>query len=158
MADGNTPAERIANIVASKAAIASAIAEKGVTVPASTELSEMANLIKAIPAGGGGKNEVSQVVCEGSRTVVTIAEGVSTLTTPFTGSSGNHDNLRIEFPSSVSGIGRYGEYNAYCLNGYMTLRFNGKTMEQVRAMAGFPWDLAGGGVENNVICDDGTIA
>lgn len=54
MADGSTIAEQIADINASKAAIAGAIAEKGVTVPAGTKLGGLAALVSEIQQTGGG--------------------------------------------------------------------------------------------------------
>lgn len=54
MADGNNVAEQIADINASKTAIANAIAEKGVTVPAGTKLGGLAALVSKIQQTGGG--------------------------------------------------------------------------------------------------------
>lgn len=52
MADGSTIAEQIADIAASKAAIAAAIAAKGVVVPEGTKLSGLAEKVEAIETGG----------------------------------------------------------------------------------------------------------
>lgn len=52
MADGATIAEQIADIAASKAAIAAAIAAKGVVVPEGTKLSGLAEKVEAIETGG----------------------------------------------------------------------------------------------------------
>lgn len=52
MADGNTIAEQIADINASKAAIAAAIAAKGVVVPEGTKLAGLAEKVEAIETGG----------------------------------------------------------------------------------------------------------
>ena len=53
MADGSTIAEQIADIAASKAAIAAAIAAKGVEVPEGTKLAGLAEKVAAIQTGGG---------------------------------------------------------------------------------------------------------
>lgn len=52
MADGNTIAEKIADIAASKAAIAAAIEAKGVVVPEGAKLAELAAKVEAIETGG----------------------------------------------------------------------------------------------------------
>lgn len=52
MADGSTIAEQIADIAASKAAIAAAIAAKGVVVPEGTKLAGLAAKVEAIETGG----------------------------------------------------------------------------------------------------------
>ena len=56
MADGDTVAEKIADIAASKAAIAQAIAAKGVTVPDSAKLADLAPLVGQIAGGGGAQD------------------------------------------------------------------------------------------------------
>ncbi len=54
MADGDTIAEQIADINASKAAIAAAISAKGVTVPDGAKLADLAAKVGEISGGGGG--------------------------------------------------------------------------------------------------------
>ena len=74
MADGSTIAEQIANIASSKAAIAAAIAAKGVVVPEGAKLADLAPLVGQISGGGGGGPDT----CELDRDTMTelvIPEG-----------------------------------------------------------------------------------
>lgn len=158
MADGNNVAEQIADINASKAAIAGAIAAKGVTVPYGTKLGGLAALVGQIDGGVvASENGVKEVYVEQSVVEVFVADGVTTLNTRFTGSTGLHERLVVSLPASIEAIGRYsndGVYETWCLSGYMNITFEGKTKAQVQALAGYPWDLAGG---NTITCTDGDL-
>ena len=104
MADGNTIAEQIANINASKAAIAAAIAAKGVTVPEGAKLADLAAKVGEISGGGGGAADT----CEIDRDEVTslvIPEGTTKI--------GNYafykcENLGVlTLPNGLETIGDY---------------------------------------------------
>lgn len=76
MADGDTVADKIAAIAASKAAIAQAIAAKGVTVPEGAKLAELAPLVGQISGGGGGAADTCALDRD-TATELVIPEGVT---------------------------------------------------------------------------------
>lgn len=76
MADGNTIAEQIADIAASKAAIAQAIAAKGVEVPEGAKLAELAPLVGQISGGGGGAEDTCALDRD-TMTELVIPEGTT---------------------------------------------------------------------------------
>lgn len=82
MADGSTIAEQIADIATSKAAIAAAIAAKGVEVPEGTKLAGLAEKVAAIETGGGDAEALANAIAciEADRDTVTeivIPEGTT---------------------------------------------------------------------------------
>ena len=79
MADGSTIAEQIADIAASKAAIAAAIAAKGVEVPEGTKLAGLAEKVAAIETGGGGDAGAIALweTDRNTATEITIPEGTT---------------------------------------------------------------------------------
>ena len=76
MADGDTVAEKIADIAASKAAIAQAISAKGVTVPEGAKLADLAPLVGQIAGGGGGAADTCALDRD-TMTELVIPEGVT---------------------------------------------------------------------------------
>ena len=76
MADGNTIAEQIADIAASKAAIAAAIAAKGVTVPEGAKLADLAAKVGQISGGAGGAEDTC-VLDRDTMTELVIPKGVT---------------------------------------------------------------------------------
>ena len=75
MADGNTIAEQIADIAASKAAIAQAISAKGVTVPDGAKLADLAPLVGQIAGGGDAGAIALWETDRGWATSITIPKG-----------------------------------------------------------------------------------
>lgn len=133
MADGITIAEQIADIAASKAAIAAAIAAKGVEVPEGTKLAGLAEKVAEIETGGGmtealanaiacieEKNEtVTQIVIPDGATKIKEGlfagcQALTSLTIPD-GVTSIGDNAFINcralqsltIPNSVESIGNY---------------------------------------------------
>ena len=112
MADGNTIAEQIADINASKAAIAAAIAAKGVTVPEGAKLADLAPLVGQISGGGGGGPDT----CELDRDTMTelvIPEGTTKIGNRAFYGCFALTSLTIQ--SSVASIGVYAFYGCRAL-------------------------------------------
>lgn len=94
MATGDTIAEKIADIAASKAAIAEAISAKGVTVPEGAKLADLAPLVGQISGGSGAEDTCaldrdtmsSLVIPEGTTKIGNYAfykcENLTSLTLP----------------------------------------------------------------------------
>lgn len=108
MADGNTIAEQIADIAASKAAIAAAIAAKGVEVPEGAKLADLAALIGNISGGGTSGPDT----CELDRDTMTelvIPEGTTKIGNYAFYSCSAINSITI--PEGVTSIGNYAFYN-----------------------------------------------
>ena len=105
MADGSTIAEQIADIATSKAAIAAAIAAKGVEVPEGTKLAGLAEKVAAIETGGGGDAGVIALLETDRNTVteITIPEGTTKIGNYAFYGCGALTSLTI--PDSVTSIG-----------------------------------------------------
>ena len=104
MADGNTIAEQIADIAASKAAIAQAISAKGVAVPEGAKLADLAAKVGEISGGGTSGPDT----CEIDRDEVTelvIPEGTKKI--------GNYafygceEMTSLSLPEGLTSIGEY---------------------------------------------------
>ena len=101
MADGNTIAEQIADIAASKAAIAQAIAAKGVAVPEGAKLADLAALVANISGGGPDTCEIDRDTAMG----LVIPEGVKKI--------GNYafygceEMTSLSLPEGLTSIGEY---------------------------------------------------
>ena len=173
MADGSTIAEQIADIATSKAAIAAAIAAKGVEVPEGTKLAGLAEKVAAIETGGGGDAGVIALLETDRNTVteITIPEGttkignyafygcvaLTSLTIPDSVTSigdnafyGCGDLTSLTIPDSVTSIGRGAFWGcpATC-----SITF-AKTTAEVSAMANYPWMIRSGAV---IHCTDGDL-
>ena len=112
MATGDTIAEKIADIAASKAAIAQAIAAKGVTVPPAAKLADLAPLVGQISGGGGAAD-----------TIALDRDGVTELVIPAgTTKIGNYAFYycqaltSLTIPYGVTSIGNYAFYNCQNLS------------------------------------------
>lgn len=104
MADGDTVAEKIADIAASKAAIAQAISAKGVTVPEGAKLAELAPLVGQISGGGGGAADTC-ALDRNTMTELVIPEGTTRIgSSAF---SGCNALASLTIPDSVTSIGYY---------------------------------------------------
>ena len=77
MADGDTVAEKIADIAASKAAIAQAIEAKGVTVPEGAKLADLAAKVGEISGGGDAGAIALWETDRATATSITIPEGTT---------------------------------------------------------------------------------
>lgn len=125
MADGDTVAEKIADIAASKAAIAQAISAKGVTVPEGTKLAELAPLVGQISGGGGGTADTCEIDRD-TATGLVIPEGVTQI--------GNYAfyNLNastLNIPEGVTRIGDHAFYTSDSVTSRVTLPSTLKTIE-----------------------------
>ena len=108
MADGSTIAEQIADIAASKAAIAAAIEAKGVVVPEGTKLADLAAKVGEISGGGTSGPDT----CEIDRDEVTelvIPEGTTKIGNYAFYSCSAISSTTI--PDGVTSIGNYAFYN-----------------------------------------------
>lgn len=107
MATGETVAEKIADINASKAAIVAAISAKGVTVPEGAKLAELAPLVGQISGGGGGTSDTC-TIDRNTMTKLVIPDGTTKI--------GNYAFyacnalILLTIPDSVTSIGDY----AFC--------------------------------------------
>ncbi len=108
MADGDTVAEKIADIAASKAAIAQAISAKGVAVPSGAKLADLATLVGQITGGGGAQDTCAldrQAISE-----LSIPEGVERVGNYAFYNCGKLASLTL--PSGLLEIGQYAFF--YC--------------------------------------------
>lgn len=122
MADGNTIAEQIADINASKAAIAAAIAAKGVEVPEGAKLAELAEKVGQISGGGPDTCTIDR----DTATALVIPEGVTQI--------GNYAfyNLNagtLNIPEGVTRIGAQAFYTDDAVLTRLTLPSTLKTIE-----------------------------
>lgn len=101
MADGDTVADKIANIAASKAAIAQAISSKGVAVPEGAKLADLAPLVEQISGGGGAADTCT--IDRDTMTELVIPEGATKIgNTAFSGCTAL---TSLTIPGSVTSIG-----------------------------------------------------
>lgn len=130
MADGDTVADKIADIAASKAAIAQAISAKGVAVPEGAKLADLAPLVGQISGGGG--TEDTLVLDRNTITELVIPEGITKI--------GNYAFFKcsslasLTIPNSVTSIG------IHAFDGCPTtcnITF-AKTMTEVSGMSNYP--------------------
>ena len=147
MADGNTIAEQIADIAASKAAIAAAIAAKGVTVPEGAKLADLAAKVGQISGGAGGAEDTC-VLDRDTMTELVIPKGVTQIGNYAFDGCNALTSLII--PDSVTSIGFYA-FN-YCPSS-CNIVFN-KTMAEVSGMSNYPWGISSGAT---VHCTDGDL-
>lgn len=104
MADGATIAEQIADIAASKAAIAAAIEAKGVTVPEDAKLADLAPLVGQI-SGGGTSGPDTCEIDRNTMTELVIPEGTTKI--------GNYafygceEMTSLSLPEGLTSIGEY---------------------------------------------------
>ena len=112
MADGNTIAEQIADIAASKAAIAQAIAAKGVTVPEDAKLADLAPLVGQI-SGGGTSGPYTCEIDRNTMTELVIPEGTTKIGNyAFYGCNAL---TSLTIPNSVTTIGIFAFYGCNTL-------------------------------------------
>lgn len=104
MADGSTIAEQIADIAASKAAIAQAISAKGVAVPEGAKLAELAPLVGQISGGGGGAEDTCALDRD-TMTELVIPEGVTKIGNFAFSGCGALTSLTL--PSGLLEIGKH---------------------------------------------------
>ena len=133
MADGNTIAEQIADIAASKAAIAQAISAKGVTVPDGAKLADLAPLVGQI-AGGGGTQDTCALDRD-TATELVIPEGVTQI--------GNYafynlNAYKLDIPEGVTRIGDHAFDTNNAVTSRVTLPSTLKTIEGY-AFCGRDW-------------------
>ena len=124
MADGDTVADKIAAIAASKAAIAQAIAAKGVTVPEGAKLAELAPLVGQISGGGGAQDTCA--IDRDTATELVIPEGVTQIGN-FAFYNLNAYTLNI--PEGVTRIGDHAFYTSDSATSRVTLPSTLKTIE-----------------------------
>lgn len=117
MADGETVADKIAAIAASKAAIAQAITAKGVAVPEGAKLADLAPLVGQITGGGGGAEDTCAIDRD-TATELVIPEGVTQIGNYAFYSCAAIDSITI--PDGVTSIGNYAFYKCGNL-GFLTL-------------------------------------
>ena len=110
MATGETVAEQIADIAASKAAIAAAIAAKGVEVPEGAKLADLAAKVAAIEAGGASGPDTCEIDRD-TTDALTIPEGVTQI--------GNYAfyNLNAYALNIPEGVTRIGDHAFDTSNG-----------------------------------------
>lgn len=150
MADGSTIAEQIADIATSKAAIAAAIAAKGVEVPEGTKLAGLAEKVAAIETGGGGDAGLIALL-ETDRnkvTEITIPEGTTKIGAYAFYGCGALTSLTIPDGVTSIGVGAFWGCPATC-----SITF-AKTTAEVSAMANYPWHIKSGSV---IHCTDGDL-
>ena len=156
MADGDTVAEKIADIAASKAAIAQAISAKGVAVPDAAKLADLAPLVGQISGGGGSGAADIIAIDRNTATELVIPAGttkigdyafynclaLTSLTVPYGVTKiGNYafyncQNLSsLSLPATLASIGQSAFYG---IRGEVTFQ---KTKAAVSAMENYPWDL-----------------
>lgn len=124
MADGDTVAEKIADIAASKAAIAQAIGAKGVTVPSGAKLADLAPLVGQISGGGGAEDTCA--IDRDTATELVIPEGVTQI--------GNYafynlNAYKLDIPEGVTRIGDHAFYTSDSVTSRVTLPSTLKTIE-----------------------------
>lgn len=170
MATGNTIAEQIADIAASKAAIAAAISAKGVTVPSGAKLADLAPLVGQISGGGGGAADTCEIDRD-TTTELVIPEGttkignnafygcyeLTSLTIPDSVTSIGSDAFNVcealtslTIPDSVTSIGSFAFQ--WCPT-TCDITF-AKTVAEVQAIANYPWGITAGAV---IHCTDGDL-
>lgn len=114
MAEGSTIAEQIADINASKAAIAGAIAAKGVTVPAGTKLGGLAALVGQIDGGGDVSADLSVWSLDrNTTTALEVPEGITHIGWSAFGNC--PELLTLTLPSTLRTIGGVAFYNCQSL-------------------------------------------
>lgn len=134
MADGDTVADKIADIAASKAAIAQAISAKGVTVPEGAKLADLAPLVGQISGGGSGAEDTCAIDRD-TATELVIPEGVAQI--------GNYAfyNLNaytLNIPEGVTRIGDHAFETSDSVTSRVTLPSTLKTIGW-GAFAGRDW-------------------
>lgn len=125
MADGETVADKIAAIAASKAEIAAAISAKGVTVPSGAKLADLAPLVGQISGSGGGAADTCALDRD-TATELTIPEGVTQI--------GNYafynlNAYELDIPEGVTRIGDHAFYTNNNVLSRVTLPSTLKTIE-----------------------------
>ena len=124
MADGNTIAEQIADIAASKAAIAAAIAAKGVTVPEGAKLADLAPLVGQISGGGGGAEDTCALDRD-TATELVIPEGITQIGNYAFYNLNAHE---LDIPEGVTRIGDRAFYTSDRVISRVTLPSTLKTI------------------------------
>ena len=107
-----TTAQKLQNIIDSKAAISAAIEAKGGTVP--TELTGYGAAIEALPSGGGSSDLAAKII-DGSVTEVTAADLSGATSIRNYGFHQCYDLSSITLPSSLTIIGSYAFQNCSSL-------------------------------------------
>ena len=134
MATGDTIADKIADIAASKAAIAQAISAKGVAVPDGAKLADLAPLVGQISGGGGGAADTCALDRD-TATELIIPEGVTQI--------GNYafynlNAYKLDIPEGVTRIGDHAFYTSDSVTSRVTLPSTLKTIEGY-AFSGRAW-------------------
>lgn len=171
MADGDTVADKIAAIAASKAAIAQAISAKGVTVPEGAKLADLAPLVGQISGGGGGGAADTCALDRDTMTELVIPEGTTRIgSSAFSGCNalasltlpnglttiGDSAFYRCEALTSLTlpnGVTSIGSYAFYGCPSTCNITF-AKTTTEVSAMDNYPWGISSGAV---IHCTDGDL-
>lgn len=95
--------DELLRIEGAKADIATAIGNKGVTVPANAKIDDFADLIDAIQTGGGGTDDTLLKIMNKTITSVDIPSGVTSVPNYFFSNCASLSS--VIFPSTLTSIG-----------------------------------------------------